>query len=251
MLQTLTKGKLKAVLNRGREPREDTVFGALLGCTAYQDTQTSWSVVRILLGEVLSPWTEPPESLRVDLWQRRKLEDRFVEPDAVIDVMFKGGPLRLILEAKWDASFHEKQASRQWLCFSQNRINTLHVFIVRSAEQATRHWEDEDQSLDVDARFAGWKECRRLVTWNAVATRLQQTPYGLPSHIEHWRRDALRVLNMFGEKTFEGFDHLPAFDRPPAISPVKPAFFNSAAFEWPRVIIPATTTPAFFQVATQ
>ncbi|MBD2747784.1 hypothetical protein IC232_13855 [Microvirga sp. BT688] len=169
----------------------------------------------------------------------------------MIDIVFKSGPLRLILEAKWDAGFHEKQGSRQWLCFRQNQIETLHVFLVRTPEQATRHWDDEDRSLELDARFAGWKEGRRLVTWNAVATRLQQASYGLPSHIEHWRRDALRVLNMFGEKTFEGFDHLAALDRPPAISAGAPAFFNATAFAWPYAIIPATSAPAFFQGAAQ
>lgn len=251
MLQTLTKGKLKAVLARGREPREDTVFGAVLGIARYQNAEHAWRMLQVLFGEEMPPRDEAPEALSVDLWQKRRLDGRFVEPDAIIDINFRSGRLRLILEAKWDARFHEAQASRQWLCFKQSGVETLHVFIVRRPEQAIHHWDSEQEVLGADVRFEEWRWCRRLVTWNAIAVRLDQAGPNLPSHLEPWRRDAVKVLAMVGEKVFEGFGHLAPLANLQGLPANVPLFFGSAVFAWPSATIPPVKTPVFFHGSAQ
>src|SRR5215207_7369081 len=98
MLQTLTKEKLSSVLNRGREPREDTVFGALFGSVAYADLVTTGLMLN-LLGETFS-FDADITRVNVELWPSRMLDGRRVEPDGLIDLEVDGVRRRLIVEAK-------------------------------------------------------------------------------------------------------------------------------------------------------
>ena len=84
MLQTLTKEKLSSVLNRGREPREDTVFGALFGSVAYADLVTTGLMLDLLLGETFS-FDADITRVNVELWPSRMLDGRRVEP-AVLSI---------------------------------------------------------------------------------------------------------------------------------------------------------------------
>lgn len=240
MLQGFTKSKLtRLVKNQRNSPIEDLMTASIFGGLAFMPAQWASLATRYIFKGFVNNsdtlLTTECRFDRIEFWPRRD----GVEPDSMLQYLSAQQQRALLIEVKWNADFHHKQALTQWHRFGSNTCK--HILLVRDAGDAEAHIEGCDPGgIEIE-----WRQNTYILTWNQVSRNLQDLSTFLATDrtlapLRDWSEHAFRCLDAFGEHCFTGFTMR---QRWPEFEPADQPLFHLDADRiiWPPVFFTSVT----------
>ncbi|MBS3904675.1 MAG: hypothetical protein KGZ39_05060 [Simkania sp.] len=217
MLQAVEKGKTTiyrryigerdGVESMVRE--EDEITSTILGPLEFfspHETYKLWQHILNGVGFFKFLPSYPPESISIEFWPRQYIANsvKYIEPDAIIRMIWPNEVRILLIELKWHAPLNPKdQLHKQWLQFlgADEREHALHLFIAPDISSGIEAINYEGAGGNI------WGNKLILMSWlqfQSILLKLTNTSYS----ISRWVILISKFLEKIGIRKFTGFRHV-------------------------------------------